>query len=113
MNLPDWLTRESALLIALAAFVIGHLAYLLWASRSNSLIDLTDLWTGDNGRLASSKSFQSWAFILSAWAMVWFTVTGHADPTGWAAWAALWVGGALGTKAIAKSTGDGKDTTGQ
>lgn len=97
---PDWITRETVLLTGLGLVVLIHGLCLAHYARSGGLIRVTDLMTGDNGRLASSKTFQAWAFVLSAWAMVWFTVTGHSDPMGWSAWVAIWAGAAIGNKVV-------------
>lgn len=102
-ELPAWITREVALLAFLGVAVFGQLAYLYWAGQQNHLIRLSDLMTGDNGRLASNKTFQFLAFCASSWAMVFFTATGKADMMGWAAWTAIWSGAALTNKAIANN----------
>lgn len=100
MTPPDWLTREAVLLTALGLAVAAHALCLAYYSRTGNLIRVTDLLTGDNGRMASTKTFQAWAFVLSAWAMIWFTATGHADPLEWSAWVAIWAGAALTNKAV-------------
>lgn len=98
--LPDWINRETVLLAGLGLAILIHGTCLVYYARTGALIRVTDLLTGDNGRLASSKTFQAWAFVLSAWAMVWFTVTGHSDPMGWSAWVAIWAGAAIGNKVV-------------
>ncbi len=100
LSLPDWANRQNALILCLCVIVLGQFGYLWWAARNNPLIRLSDLMTGDNGRLASNKAFQYWAFLISGWAMVFLTVTGDMDAIGWGAWVAIWTGAHLGNKAI-------------
>lgn len=103
VDLPTWVTRENLMLAFLAICVFAHAGYLTWSARSNPLIRCTDIMTGDNGRLASNKTFQAWAFGLSAWAMVYLTVTANMDAIGWGAWVAIWSGAALANKAVNNS----------
>lgn len=99
-DLPEWLNREnvSIAFLGLASFGVA-IAFLVAQSR-NSLIRVTDVLTGDNGRLASNKTFQALAFLLSAWAMVFLTITGKADAIVWGAWVAVWAGATLTNKVV-------------
>lgn len=86
-----------------AVLLVGSVAfylYLFWAAQRNSSIVLTDVLTGDNGRLVSSKVIQFLAFHGTFWAMVFMTVTGKATVAEWTLFWGTCAGLALGNKAV-------------
>lgn len=50
-----------------AVIVISALIMLLRWQKNHPLIDLSDLITGDNGRVSSSKFCQTGAWVVSTW----------------------------------------------
>ncbi len=99
-DLPAWLTREHVSIAFLGICAFGFAIFMVFESARNERIRCTDLLTGDNGRLASNKTFQTLAFLLSAWAMVFMTITARVDAVAWGAWVAVWAGAALTNKVV-------------
>lgn len=91
--LPDWINRESIAMLGLVVIVVAHAILLFIESRRNPLIRCVDIMTADNGRMASNKTFQAWAFWFTAWGMYYLIVTGKAGGIELSAWGALWIGG--------------------
>jgi hypothetical protein len=100
VTIPDWLTRENLSVAVLILCAFGFAVFMLVESVRNPLIRCTDIMTGDNGRLASNKTFQCLAFLLSAWAMVYMTLQNRADAIAWGAWVAIWAGATLTNKVV-------------
>lgn len=96
--LPDWLTRENVALACLFMGTVAFFAYLTYAARRDDLIRFTDVLTGDNGRLASPKVIHVMAFGLTAWGMIWLTISGSVNATEWTLFGGTWGGLALGSK---------------
>ncbi len=96
--LPEWVSRENVAIAFLFLAATAFFAYIAWAARRDELIRWTDVITGDNGRIASTKALQLMAFGLTGWGMVYLTVTGAATPTEWTLFGGAWGGLALGNK---------------
>jgi hypothetical protein len=105
---PDWLTREIVSYTVLCLSAIGFCCMMLFASYRSDKIRCTDVMTGDNGRLASNKTFQTVTFLVSVWIMVDMTIRGSMNETLLLGWCAVWggltaVNKALNNNAVAKA----------
>jgi hypothetical protein len=65
-----WFGQEFTFNLSTVMFVlivVGALTMLLKWQKNHPLIDLSDLITGDNGRVSSSKFCQTGAWVVSTW----------------------------------------------
>jgi hypothetical protein len=103
--LPDWLTRETAMLLMLAAEIIAAAVWLIWTSRKpGSLINLSDVLTGDNGRLSAPKCTEIAAFFTCSWAFVYLFATGHGSFEGLSGFGLIWAARGAANKIINNTT---------
>jgi len=92
-DLPPWINRETTAMMALGVSVLGGVVMYIREAMRNPLFRWSDLFTADNGRIASAKAAQAGAFIGTAWFMYYLVVTGKAGALEVAAWGGMWIAG--------------------
>lgn len=92
------------LLAAFLLFIAAVTLCILREQRKNPLFRATDLITGDNGRIASTKFFAAGAFFGTLYAFVDAVVAGRADTAAILAFSGVWAGTAMVNKTINNTT---------
>lgn len=82
--------------IALCAGVLLALLVMWHWQRSHPKFDLSDLVTGDNGKVSATKFIQTATWVIASWGFV--TLTQDGKMSEW--YMAAYLGLAYGTKAI-------------
>jgi len=94
------LNREIFLTVAFLIFLAGSWTYLFQEQKRNTLINISDLFTADNGRIAATKFFQAGTFFLSSWVMLFLTVTGKMTDVLLIGFCGIWAGAYAVNKAV-------------
>lgn len=100
----DGLDLNTLLLGAFLVFVAGVMLCIIREQRNNPLFRATDLVTGDNGRVASTKFFAAGAFLGTSYAFVVGVATGHDNTSMILAFSGVWAGASLINKTINNTT---------